>query len=383
MKRIAIVRQRFNPAGGAERFVSRALEALDADGRMHVTLLARQWKTHQPSSHFEYVTLNPFYLGNVWRDFSFARAVMRHADQAMFDLVQSHERIWGCDIFRAGDGVHAQWLHLRRRTLSFWGRLGLRLNPYHAYTCWAENRLFRHPALKAVICNSKIIRDDIMRRFGLPKERLPVIYNGIDTSAFHPDLALQHRTLMRRRWKIPPDVPLLLFVGSGFERKGVGRVLDVLAGVPQAYALIVGDDRHVARYQAQARRLALGSRVHFAGVQQDVKPFYGAADALILPTLYDPFPNACLEALASGLPVFTTATCGAADWITPGETGGIRDVLDIEGQRQDIMNWIAARGQWAQWSFAARRLAEPYTLQATASALIALYEQLLEQLPDI
>lgn len=380
MRKIAIARQRFNPAGGAERFVSRALEALEADGRMHVTLLARRW---QGESVHEHVTLDPFYVGNVWRDVGFARAVMKTVDREMFDLLQSHERIAGCDIFRAGDGVHARWIEQRGRTVSKWGRIVLWLNPYHAYTCWAEKRLFLHPALKAVICNSKMVQQEIAQRFHLPEEKLPVIYNGVDTTIFHPDLTLQHRVLMRRRWKIPMNAPLLLFVGSGFERKGVGRVLEVLSGLPQVFAMIVGGDRHFSRYQRLSHQLGLSERVRFVGVQMDVKPFYGAADALILPTLYDPFPNVCLEALAAGLPVFTTKSCGAVDWISPGENGGIRDVLDIEGQRADIISWLAARERWSEWSASARRLAEPFTMTATANALVALYERILASLPTV
>jgi UDP-glucose:(heptosyl)LPS alpha-1,3-glucosyltransferase len=66
-----------------------------------------------------------------------------------------------------------------------------------------------------------------------------------------------------------------------------------------------------------ARTLGVGERVLFLGAQADVKPFYGAADLFALPTLYDPFPNAALEALACALPIVTTTTCGAAELVTP------------------------------------------------------------------
>ena len=69
MTRLAIVRQRYNPAGGAERFVSRALDALARQGSLDVTLITRRWEDH---AGYHSLTVNPFYLGNVWRDAGFA-----------------------------------------------------------------------------------------------------------------------------------------------------------------------------------------------------------------------------------------------------------------------------------------------------------------------
>lgn len=87
--RIALVRQKYNAAGGAERFVSRAIQALADDG-VHLTLLTRQW---EPLPGMQAIELNPFHIGNVWRDAGFARAVCRAQQDQHFDLVQSHERL--------------------------------------------------------------------------------------------------------------------------------------------------------------------------------------------------------------------------------------------------------------------------------------------------
>ena len=65
------------------------------------------------------------------------------------------------------------------------------------------------------------------------------------------------------------------------------------------------------------------------GVQKQTLPFYQAADALLLPTLYDPFPNVILEAMSCGLPVITSTTCGGAEFITPGQNGFVTDALDV------------------------------------------------------
>src|SRR6267143_5051506 len=323
--RVALVRQRYSADGGAERFIERALAALGKQG-VTVTVLAREW-IGDPRS---VVRCDPFHVGRVWRDWSFARAVCREVARRPFDLVQSHERIACCDIYRAGDGVHAQWLHNRGAALGALGRLGLALNPYHRYTLAAERRLFESPRLRAVICNSRMVRDEIRAHFGTPEAKLHVIYNGVDLQSFHPRLREAYRSTMRQKLGIPQYVPVHLHVGSGFERKGVFRLIEALARSrqPDAHLVIVGRDKAQARAERLASSRRIASRVHFAGVQEDTGPWYGAADAFVLPTLYDPFPNAALEAMACGLPVITTPQCGAAELIEEGANGMTCDALD-------------------------------------------------------
>ena len=110
--KIAIVRQRYNPFGGAERFVERALGAL-ADEGAEVTLITRSWEG-APREGFKQITCDPPYSrlfgGRAARDRSFSAAAQLAMAKGGFDITQSHERIPGCMIFRAGDGVHAAWL---------------------------------------------------------------------------------------------------------------------------------------------------------------------------------------------------------------------------------------------------------------------------------
>lgn len=327
--KLALVRQKYNPYGGAERFVERALGALEGRG-VAVTLITRKWKdgAQDQASGRQVRVCNPFHLGRLWRDAGFARCVRRIVARGEFDLVQSHERIPGCHVYRAGDGVHATWLELRARVQSPLARWFTRLHPWHRYTLAAEAAMFRDSGLRAVICNSAMVRDDILRRFGVPAEKLHVIHNGVDLDFFHPGLRAEHRLAVRRQLDIPDDAPLLLYVGSGFERKGIPQLLAALARLPAAlHLVVVGKDKKVAAMRTRAVRLGLGERVHFLGGQADVRPWYGAADVFVLPTLYDPFPNAALEALACGLPVLTSPGSGAAELVTP-ECGAVADALD-------------------------------------------------------
>lgn len=372
--RLAIVRQKYNPYGGAERFIERAVGALRAHEEVEVTLLAREWKE---APGYNYWRINPPYRGSLTRDKGFSSAVTRALAtvQGRFDLVQSHERIPGIAIYRAGDGVHATWLAERARAQSAWEKLRVQFNPYHPYVLKQERLMFTHRALRAVICNSGMVRDDIAARFGTAPDRLRVIYNGVDLEAFHPRHA-ESRAQTRAGLGIAPDAPLFLYVGSGFERKGVARLIEAMAGThAPACAAIVGADKQASTYQAQARRLGLEGRVHFLGAREDLAALYGAADAFVLPTLYDPMPNAALEALASGLPVVTSRQCGAKEFIREGENGYVLDSLDVPGLMQ-VLNTLAAPQRAARMREAARASVAHLSLEAMAQQLLQLYRTL-------
>jgi UDP-glucose:(heptosyl)LPS alpha-1,3-glucosyltransferase len=312
--------------------------------------------------------LDPFYLGRTWRDASFSRAVQGLIAERRFDLVQSHERIPGCDIYRAGDGVHATWLDLR-------GRATDRFAPWHRYTLRAEAEMFRHPRLRAVVCNSRMVRDDIARRFGIAVDKLHVIYNGIDLDHFHPRLREEQGLALRRKTGVDPATPLMLFVGSGYERKGLPTLLRALAEMRRKDALlwVVGRDRQEAVMRKLAQTLGVDGRVMFLGAQTDVRPFYGAADLFVLPTRYDPLPNAALEAQACGLPVLTTTTCGAAELLTDesGVVVGAGDVAAIAGGLDGLC------GRARTMRDAARGAVAHLDPAGMAAQLVALYSRLV------
>ena len=379
--RVAIVRQRYNPYGGAERFIERTLPALGRSG-VEVTLIARSadgWGARR------LLAVDPFYIGNAWRDASFARAARRAWESGKFDLVQSHERIAGCDLYRAGDGVHAEWLDIRRAAagpaFGSLGRIGIALNPYHHYVCAAEHRMFGHPRLRAVICNSNMVRAEIRRRFQVAPNKLHVIYNGVDLEHFHPRHRAALRAAARAELGVGEGEILFLFVGSGFARKGLDAAIEALAASadPQCRLAVAGRDRNAARFAALAAAKGLGDRVRLLGGREDVRPLYAAADCFILPTRYDPFPNTALEALAMGLPAIIGRRSGAAEIVRSGENGWLCEPEDTSGLARLMREAAgAARDPGAGDSLraAARLTAEDYGIDDMARKLTDLYAAL-------
>jgi len=374
MLRLAIIRQRYTPYGGAERFVEAALEALLERG-VAISLYTREWPQTRLQL-IEPVLCDPFHIGRLWRDWSFARAVCRAVTQKAPELVQSHERLLCCDVYRAGDGVHRSWLDERLRGASTLRRWWTELSPYHRYVLAIERRLFASPLLKAVICNSRMVRQDIRDRFGLPDERLPVVYNAVDSEAFSPKLRA-HRDSMRQKLGVPPDATLFLLVGSGYVRKGVAAVLTALSRLPaNTHLLVVGRDKARGRYKRMARRLDIASRVALVGAQDDPKPFYGAADVFVLPTLYDPCPNAALEAMACGLPVVTSTKCGAAELVLEHDAGFVCDAGDLDALTAHMSTLTDAEARTGRGE-RAREAVLTLTPEAMTLQLVLLYRDLL------
>ncbi|OON38426.1 glycosyl transferase family 1 [Izhakiella australiensis] len=371
--RLAIVRQKYRPDGGAERFIARALEALD-DDTLELNIITRSWQG-DPNPDWHLHICNPQKWGRISRERGFAEAARACWQREKFDIVQSHERIAGCDIFRAGDGVHRVWLEQRARILSPLQRFLSAFSRYHRYVMQAEETMFRSPALKKIICNSSMIKQDIMRCFQVPEEKFAIIYNAIDHNKFIPATS-QQRQAARHALTIADDAKVFIYVGSGFERKGLRAAISALAQ-SSAHLIVVGQDKQQPHYQALARRLGCNARIHFVGVQQQVMPFYYAADALVLPTLYDPFPNVILEAMACGLPVITSTTCGGAEFIQQGVEGYVTDALDVTAIARAMEN-IPCLNEDSVMSEAARQRILPYTPQALARQLNELYRQVLQ-----
>ena len=378
--RLAIVRQRYTPFGGAERFVERALKALVREGAK-ITLITRNW-AGAPQEGYRQIVCDPPYSrflgGRAARDKAFAACVRKEIAANRFDIVQSHERIPGCTVFRAGDGVHAAWLDHRARGQSALARFAARLSSFHRYILRQEAAMLADPALKAVICNSMLVRDEMRRYYAVPDDKLVVIENGVDLDDFHPQLANEWRLRQRQALEIDAKTPVFLYVGSGFERKGIPQLLQAMAAMQskRSRLVVVGHDRKSPAYERQAKRLGLDDRVVFAGPQKDVRPYYGMADAFVLPTRYDPMPNAALEALACGLPTLTSTTCGIAARIRDGENGFVCDALDVAAQAR-YLDFLAAPGAVGAMREAARAAVLDLDIATMAGKLVELYEGLL------
>jgi len=322
--RIALLRQRVTALGGAETTLNHLVLGLVAAGHEVSVYGTERVAAAQvalgPGAAYIRV---PVWGGKTLRLLSFALNARRLLKDAGPQVAFSLDRTPGAQVYRAGDGCHREFLCRRAPYLSPLNRAAQRLSPFHRVMLFLERRLFTHPGLRRVIANSRQVQEEITRLYGVDPARLRVVYNGLDRQRFHP-LEPEAVTVLRRRLGAPADGPLALFVGSGFERKGLTYLLQAFGSLKDkaSHLWVVGKGR-IASYRRAAARLGVADRVKFWGPVRETAPFYQAATVLALPTLYDPCSNVVLEALACGLPAITTAANGAAEFITPGVNGAI------------------------------------------------------------
>ncbi|XUA19300.1 glycosyltransferase family 4 protein [Citrobacter sp. OP27] len=371
--RLAIVRQKYRPDGGAERFVSRALTALSSQD-LELNVITRQWQGEKQDDWNIHIC-NPQKWGRISRERGFAHAARQLWQAEQFDIVQSHERIPGCDIYRAGDGVHRRWLLQRQRILPNWRGQLLMIDRYHRYVMGAEKAMYQAKELKAVICNAEMVKNEIIEDFGVDAKKIHVIYNSIDSSRFVPAQSVQ-KLALREKLGIPGEAVVLCFVGSGFERKGLAAAIKAIADTDR-YLLVIGQDKAEKHYKALAQTEGCSDRVRFCGMQKETLPFYQAADGLLLPTLYDPFPNVILESMACGLPVITSDTCGGSEFIEQGLNGFVCDALDISRLKEAVMT-IPSLEYDNKMGMAARHKVMDATPERLSKQLITLYQTLLD-----
>ena len=373
--RVAVVHPVYTPFGGGARMIDDIVRLLSQAGA-EVTMLVRRW-SGEPPPGVEIRRFEPFHIGSTWRDWGFERAVAPALGSG-FDLVVSDQKIPGVEVYIAGGGVHREYIAHRMRRAGTLARFALALRPHVRYTATAESRLFGSPRLRAVICVSRRTRDDIVRWYGLPPQRLHVIPNGIDTRRFDAAWRDEHRAESRRQFALD-DAFTLAFVGSGFERKGLAPLLRAMArsrlddsGL-DVRLLVAGKDRHMRRFERLAHQLGLGERVRFLGPVVDVRPVYAAADATALLSSFEPFGLGPLEGLSMGLPTLVSREAGVSELITDG----------VEGWRVDPDDTVAVAGrlrELAQRHRSMRAACIALASRHDSSAMLASMRALFESL---
>jgi UDP-glucose:(heptosyl)LPS alpha-1,3-glucosyltransferase len=298
------------------------------------------------------------------RVLAFAAAARIAVAGARWDVIQSHERTLRQDIYRAGEGCHRAYLATRGPG----GGRGL----YHRVVLALERRtLTSTPWIVAIARRGK---REVEQLYGVDPERVSVVYNGVDLDRFHPRNRERHRAPARVEAGLPGGAWALLFVGSGFERKGLASAIEALAALRDGDSrLLVVGKGDTAAYRALAQRLGVAGRVCWLGARPDPERWYAAADVLVLPARYEPFGNVHLEALASGVPVIASPAAGGSELIEPERNGAVVD----PGQPGAIAAAIARlRDLTVEATTAkARRSAEPFTYAAQVAGFERLYRR--------
>jgi UDP-glucose:(heptosyl)LPS alpha-1,3-glucosyltransferase len=316
---IGIVRRGFSSGGGAEVYLKRLASGVVEAGHQVTLFTSAEWPADEwncgPVVRLSATSPVGFAdeLEKVHRDPSTAPGMTGPARGC--DVLMSLERIWRCDVYRAGDGVHRAWLERRNEIAGPLQKLSRLLNRKHSSALALEESLFAKRGANRVIANSRMVKQEIVRCYGFPDERIDVVYNGVPLESLRRDDLDRAKT--REALGLSKDDVAILFAGSGWERKGLRFAIEAVERQDAPMKFLVAGRGEPRKFSS--------SRARFLGVVREMPSLYHAADIFLLPTIYDPFSNACLEALAAGRPVITTRANGFSEIMEDGRHGTILD----------------------------------------------------------
>ncbi|MFQ5501244.1 MAG: glycosyltransferase family 4 protein [Phycisphaerae bacterium] len=219
----------------------------------------------------------------------------------------------------------------------------------------------------------------IQHELNLPEQTVETITNGVDTRRFVPT---GDRRTVRRQLGLPEDGMVVLSVGNLKPIKGHEHLLESVSRMGPitggATLVLVGEDYLDGCLQRTADEMPGGWDIRFVGRQDDVLPWYQAADLFVLPSLWEGMSNALLEAMGCGLPVIATRVGGNSDVIRDGETGVLVDVGDVSALSEAIRRMIENVPLRSELGQAARdHVIRKFSLERTILAYGEAYRQLV------
>jgi glycosyltransferase involved in cell wall biosynthesis len=234
-------------------------------------------------------------------------------------------------------------------------------------------------ALDSLICVSWGVYQSFVGA-GLPGEKLCTIRNGIAPHRPHAP----RRSDVHQELGLPQDAPIVLTVARFVEQKGYPHLLKaiprILTQCPGTSFLWVGHGPLELQLQRQVQAQGLAERVRFLGTRDDVRSLMGAADLLVVPSVFEGLPLVVLEAMAAGLPVIGTRVCGTSEAVVHGRTDLLVDVGDVSGLAAANVAGVTGPELRAQWGAAGRqRLEQEFSSARMARETSDLYENVLQR----
>jgi UDP-glucose:(heptosyl)LPS alpha-1,3-glucosyltransferase len=363
--------------GGAERYLVDLCSRMSAQG-FEVHVFAERWDEGRKGIQCHRVDTIAF--PRSLRLFLFAVRATRAIREGRYDVSLAVGNTLEADVLQPHGGVHRAWFW---RSLNAYENPFLRMGKWLArmlsakqwISGWIESAPYRMKALPEIVAISEMVKQDMLRWYRLAADRITVLYNGVDIERFHPRNR-QWREEVRKNHGIGDEF-LILFVSNNFRMKGLGYLIRALSQMRREEAspfklLVLGRDRRSA-YLRLAEREGLAREIVFAGSTDNPERYYGAADLLVHPTFYDACSLTVLEALASGLPVVTTAFNGAGGLLQQGEDGWvIENPRDADEIRMAIGYFLDQQNR-QHASLRAREKAEASSEETNFSRMMGIF----------
>lgn len=365
---IGFLRRGYSASGGVEVYLKGLASGLRQEGHRVVLLGTPEWPAEEwPGG--EILRCRSEQLSRYAAD----AARHRRDSGIRFNLTISVEKVPDCDIYRTDEGLHAAWLDQRRPHLNPWARVFQKISPKHREKLRLERQIFRSERTRRVIAVSGKIAREIGEYYDYPARQVTLVRNGVPPVTLP---SVEERRFARGLLHIGDSERIVLFVGTGWERKGLRFAIRAVEELrdPTVRLLVAGKGR-VGNYASPV--------VRFLGPVREMAPVYAAADLLVVPSIFEPFSLAALEALGSGVPVVTSRVVGASEIMTSGVHGSVlSDPSNINGLTEAIRNWLSRMADPARAAVvraACSSLASEYSLERNLGETLAVIHDVLAE----
>lgn len=369
--KIAVVIPKYGLVGGAESFAFELTERLSARNGFEIHVFANQWRRGDSPIIFHRVPILRF--PRILRQISFAYFANKRIRLKEYNLVHSHDRIFRMDLFTMHGIPHKTWIkEVRCKPLTLFDRS----------MAWVEEKALKKPHTPMVLPVSTLVKDELLKLYDIPESKIRVIPPGVSKERFSSLDQATCRAEVRRDHGLSQNDVVVLFVGMNFEIKRLQLVLKGIADLvlrenkgSKLKLLVVGKgDKE--RYLTMARELGIDNRVIFAGVTRAAEKYYLASDIFAMPSKFDTFGIAVLEAMMAGLPVIITRTVGAKDLIDSGVHGFILAERPSVSDFSENLAFLMKKENRIKMGQNGRLVALQCTWDKTVDKVIGLYRQL-------
>ena len=315
--KLAFLLYKYFPYGGLQRDLLRMVRECEARGHeIKIYLLVK--KDIPQDLNVTVVPVKALFNHTRYRRYS--EAVRELLKQDPVDCVIGFNKMPDLDIYYAADSCYAEKAHTQRSWLY------RQLPRYHHFSRF-ESAVFGRDSDTRILMISDAQKPYFQKHYNTPEERMQPLPPGISRDRVAPDNSEEIRTRTRRELGIRDDECLILFVGSGFIKKGLDRAILAINSLPtdvqrHVQLRIVGDDRR-NRFENMIRQHNLEDSIQFLGGRRDVPELLLAGDLLLHPALDENAGLVLLEAMVAGMEVLATDVCGYAHYIREADMGDL------------------------------------------------------------